>query len=59
MLCPQCGNEGHRVIFTEKNIDSNTIRRVRQCVSCGMSFTTREAVSRETKCGYVALESID
>lgn len=59
MLCPQCGHDEHKVICTEKVMDGNTIRRIRQCASCGMVWTTREVISRETKGGYIPLGHIE
>lgn len=47
MFCdrPDCNNiEGSRVIDSRPGADSKSIRRRRECVSCGRRFTTYERV---------------
>ncbi len=43
MICPHCGSKQHKVIDTREAGD--TIRRRRQCRSCGQRFTTYEHVA--------------
>jgi transcriptional repressor NrdR len=44
MRCPQCGIRDTRVIDSRDLDDSATIRRRRECPSCGSRFTTYERV---------------
>ena len=47
MFCdrPDCNNiEGSRVIDSRPGADSKSIRRRRECISCGRRFTTYERV---------------
>lgn len=42
MRCPQCGNGDTRVIDSRMQSTSNSIKRRRECRSCGYRFTTFE-----------------
>lgn len=42
MRCPKCGNEHTRVIDSRTQEANNTIKRRRECCSCGYRFTTFE-----------------
>lgn len=44
MVCKQCGYTGSKVVDKRNNNDNNTIRRRRECLSCGNRFTTYERV---------------
>ncbi len=44
MKCPFCGEDNARVIDTRSSDDNLSIRRRRQCDSCGKRFTTYEKV---------------
>lgn len=45
MHCPYCRNEDSRVVDSRTSDDGNTIRRRRQCPSCGKRFSTVETTS--------------
>lgn len=42
MRCPKCGSERTRVIDSRAQDASNSIKRRRECLSCGYRFTTFE-----------------
>lgn len=42
MHCPKCGHAQTRVIDSRSQEASNTIKRRRECLSCGYRFTTFE-----------------
>lgn len=42
MKCPYCGEDDTKVIDSRSADDNNSIRRRRQCISCGKRFTTYE-----------------
>lgn len=44
MQCPYCGKEQNRVIDTRES--DETIRRRRECSSCGRRFTTYERIAQ-------------
>lgn len=44
MKCPYCGIDNSRVIDSRPAEENNSIRRRRQCDSCGRRFTTYEKV---------------
>ncbi|MCI7092685.1 MAG: transcriptional regulator NrdR [Lachnospiraceae bacterium] len=44
MKCPYCGSEDTRVTDSRPVEESNSIRRRRQCDSCGRRFTTYEKI---------------
>ena len=46
MRCPLCKEEDSRVIDSRSADDGNTIRRRRECTSCGKRFTTYETVEK-------------
>lgn len=46
MRCPFCKEEDSRVVDSRAADDGNTIRRRRECTSCGKRFTTYETVER-------------
>jgi transcriptional repressor NrdR len=47
MRCPKCGCQDDKVIDSRASREGATIRRRRQCVSCGYRFTTYEEIERE------------
>ena len=42
MRCPKCGCESSRVVDSRPSESNDAIRRRRECVRCGMRFTTYE-----------------
>ncbi len=46
MRCPKCGSRDDMVIDSRQSRDSSSIRRRRQCLSCGYRFTTYEEIER-------------
>ncbi|MGN0940121.1 MAG: transcriptional regulator NrdR [Selenomonadaceae bacterium] len=46
MRCPYCKKEDSRVIDSRSADDGNSIRRRRECTSCGRRFTTYEVVEK-------------
>ncbi|MBI4122687.1 MAG: transcriptional repressor NrdR [Parcubacteria group bacterium] len=42
MKCPACYRENTKVLDSRLSGEENTIRRRRECVSCGFRFSTRE-----------------
>ena len=46
MRCPFCKEEDSRVVDSRAADDGNTIRRRRECTSCGKRFTTYETVEK-------------
>lgn len=44
MKCPFCNKENTRVIDSRPSEENNSIRRRRQCDSCGKRFTTYEKI---------------
>lgn len=44
MKCPFCENEETKVVDTRPTDEGHTIRRRRECMSCGKRFTTYEKV---------------
>lgn len=44
MKCPNCGCLESRVIDSRQNVDGNSIRRRRECMSCLRRFTTFEVI---------------
>ena len=46
MICPHCKMEYNNIVIDSRRpIAANTIRRRRQCLSCGYKFTTYEVPS--------------
>jgi transcriptional repressor NrdR len=46
MFCPKCGGIEDKVVDSRLSKDGKSIRRRRECVSCGHRFTTYEEVER-------------
>jgi transcriptional repressor NrdR len=46
MRCQQCGSADNKVIESRDVADGDSIRRRRECLSCGYRFTTYERVER-------------
>ncbi len=46
MRCPFCGFTDSRVLDSRPTVDSDSIRRRRECGDCGKRFTTYERVDR-------------
>ena len=44
MKCPYCGYSGSKVIDSRPADENSSIRRRRECLSCGKRFTTYETV---------------
>ena len=42
MLCPKCGALESKVVDSRSSDDGASIRRRRECLSCGTRFTTYE-----------------
>ncbi len=47
MRCPKCGCQDDKVIDSRASREGATIRRRRECISCGFRFTTYEEIERE------------
>jgi len=47
MRCPKCGSIEDRVVDSRASREGATIRRRRECASCGHRFTTYEEIERE------------
>ena len=48
MRCPFCGSEDTQVVDTRANVEANTTRRRRKCLSCEKRFT-RRGIFRSTR----------
>ncbi len=46
MRCPKCSCQDDKVIDSRASREGATIRRRRECVSCGYRFTTYEEIER-------------
>ena len=46
MKCPFCSHAESKVIDSRPTDEDNSIRRRRECLSCGQRFTTYEVVER-------------
>ncbi len=46
MRCPRCGESRDRVIDSRAIQEGERVRRRRQCLSCGIRFTTYEAIEQ-------------
>lgn len=44
MKCIYCGHEDSKVIDSRSTLETNAIRRRRQCISCGKRWTTYETI---------------
>lgn len=47
MRCPKCGCQDDKVIDSRASREGATIRRRRECATCGYRFTTYEEIERE------------
>ena len=47
MRCPKCSSTDTKVVDTRVAKDETSIRRRRECLDCGLRFTTVEEVLRE------------
>lgn len=47
MRCPKCGCDNDKVIDSRVGRDGGTVRRRRECLSCGYRFSTIEGVIPE------------
>lgn len=47
MKCPECGSFEDKVIESRTSTDGNSIRRRRECLSCGFRFTSYERVDEK------------
>jgi transcriptional repressor NrdR len=48
MRCPKCGCQDDKVVDSRASREGATIRRRRECISCGNRFTTYEEIERES-----------
>ena len=48
MKCIYCGNQESKVLDSRNCDENNSIRRRRECLSCGKRFTTYETVEKTT-----------
>ena len=46
MRCIQCGSQKDKVVDSRMSKDGTTIRRRRECLSCGYRYTTYEQIER-------------
>ena len=46
MKCPYCGHVDSKVVDSRPADENDSIRRRRECLSCGKRFTTYETVER-------------
>ena len=46
MKCPYCGHVDSKVVDSRPADEYDSIRRRRECLSCGKRFTTYETVER-------------
>ena len=53
MRCPKCGCQDDKVIDSRASREGATIRRRRECLSCGHRFTTYEEVEHQ---GFMVLK---
>ncbi len=47
MRCPNCSGQDDKVIDSRASREGATIRRRRECITCGHRFTTYEEIERE------------
>lgn len=47
MKCPKCGNDNDKVLDSRSSREGASIRRRRECLSCGCRYTTHEEIDRE------------
>ena len=46
MYCSKCGSLEDKVIDSRLSKDGRSIRRRRECLSCGLRYTTYEEIER-------------
>ena len=46
MLCLKCGCEESKVVDSRNVVETNAIRRRRECLNCGKRYTTYEKIER-------------
>ena len=46
MKCPFCDSEENKVIDSRQTEEVNAIKRRRECIACGVRFTTYEKIER-------------
>jgi len=44
--CPYCGNNEDKVVDSRETMEGSSIRRRRECISCGRRFTTYEYIEK-------------
>jgi transcriptional repressor NrdR len=49
MRCPKCGFQDDKVIDSRASREGSTIRRRRECLSCGHRFTTYEEIEKPSR----------
>ncbi|MBI5385668.1 MAG: transcriptional repressor NrdR [Verrucomicrobia bacterium] len=49
MRCPKCGFQEDKVIDSRASREGSTIRRRRECLSCGHRFTTYEEIEKTSR----------
>ena len=49
MRCPKCGFQEDKVIDSRASREGSTIRRRRECLSCGHRFTTYEEIEKPSR----------
>lgn len=47
MKCPKCGNDNDKVLDSRSSREGASVRRRRECLSCGYRYTTHEEMDRE------------
>ena len=47
MKCPKCGNDDDKVLDSRSSKEGAAIRRRRECLHCGVRFTTHEEIDRD------------
>jgi transcriptional repressor NrdR len=47
MRCPHCGRDEDKVIESRPNADGTSVRRRRECLSCGYRFTSYEHIDEK------------
>ena len=46
MRCPKCGCQDDKVVDSRASREGATIRRRRECIACGLRYTTYEEIER-------------
>jgi transcriptional repressor NrdR len=52
MLCKNCNYPESRVVETRQDDNLNQIRRRRECIKCGLRYTTQEHLRDVKKSSY-------